>query len=119
MILHVMVSGLHMMSNFFDDFPTVALNTEATSLAQCVDFFSALVGWSLKDTAAFQREFPALGVLIDRRGVRAGHLLFRNSEARLDELNNNIREIVERRTIEPQEARVLWEVYVHPDQFVH
>ena len=44
MILHVMVSGLHMMStSFFDDFPTVALNSEATSLAQCVKFFSALM----------------------------------------------------------------------------
>ena len=108
MILHVMVSGLHMMStSLFDDFPTMALNSEATSLAQCVDFFFALMGWSLKDTPAFQQEFPALGVLIDLGGVRAGNVQIRNTEARLDELNNTIREIGERRTIEPQEARVL------------
>ena len=73
MILHVIFSGLHIMStSFFDDFPTVALNSEATSLAQCVDFFFALMGWSLKDTPAFQQYFPALGVLIDLGGIRAG-----------------------------------------------
>ena len=105
MILHVMVSGIHMLStSFFDDFPTVTLKSEATSLPKCVDFFFALMGWSLKDTPDFQQEFPTLGIGIDLGGVRAGHTQIRNTEARLDELNNTIHEIGKRRTIEPQEA---------------
>ena len=94
MILHVILE-------------TVALKSEATSLSKCVDFFFALMGWSLKDTPAFQQECPAPSVLIDLGGVRAGHTQIRNTDARLDELNNTIREIGRRRPIAPQEAPVL------------
>ena len=83
-----------MWSNFYDDFVTLAVESNAANVESTVDVLFRLLGWQYATEGAkckpFDTSFAALGVCVNLRQFPDGYVEFSNTPKRVAELIESI-----------------------------
>ena len=85
-------------SSFFDDFVTLARQSESRAVDIAISQFFRLLGWATSSgdkDLPFGVKFKALGVEVDLEDWQNGKASFRNTAKRVDELVKTITDILE------------------------
>ena len=95
-------------TNYFDDFVTLAEDTEASAVTACVHMFFKLVGWAFAAEGPkapdFAELFTALGVTINVGCLHTGLVTVGNTESRREELLKVLDELLTSRKLTKPEA---------------
>ena len=94
-------------SSFFDDFITLARESESATVGIVVEQFFRLLGWQIsggEKDLPFRKCFKALGVEINFSNWCDGCVLFRNTEKRVTELLETIDGILRSGFLDPSAA---------------
>ena len=97
-----------LMTNYFDDFISVAPSSESSSVASCVHMYFKLLGWGFAEAGdkapPFGASFQALGVNINVSTLHSGLVEIGNTETRRRELVEFLGEVIQRGYMSKQEA---------------
>jgi len=98
-------------TSYFDDFPQVTLQADATSSWQASELLCKILGWSIsedpKKRLPFQKEFVTLGVVFDFQDSQAGKFCVKNKESRAVEFHQQVQVILSKGTLSAAEASSL------------
>ena len=99
------------MTNFYDDFPSLAFGFLQDSDRKTAELALKLLGWevNLKPHKAlpFSKQFEPLGVLVDLSETDSGTLTIKNKASRIKALDLQVSDILARQTLSHPEAASL------------
>ena len=94
-------------TNYFDDFPTLDLDTTSTSADITARALFTLFGWSYateeKKNRPFAASFPFLGIVADLSRLKDGKAIFANKEERVLEITSGLQAILSSGSCSPPE----------------
>ena len=97
-----------LMTNYFDDFVSLSMESERTAVTSCVHMYFKLLGWVFAETGEkapeFNQLFQALGVNICVQSLHVGLVTVGNIESRRRELIEFISKVIESRQLAKHDA---------------
>lgn len=97
-----------LLSNYFDDFISVARTSECTAIASCIHMYFKLLGWAFAESGdkapPFASAFQAFGVNITVSALHSGLVAIGNTDSRRQELIEFLGMVIQRGHMSKQEA---------------